>query len=67
MTLLELKEWVNSLPEEFNEFEVCNAEYTQVDEQYMYRLDKPVTMLTVSEDTKEILILNDVLEETKEK
>lgn len=64
MTLKELKDWVNNLPENFDEFEVMNAEYHQIDEQYMYRLDKPVTMLTVSESTKEILILNDENEET---
>ena len=58
MTLKELKDWVKNLPESFDEYEVMNAEYHQTDEEYMYRLDKPVTMLTVSESTKEILILN---------
>jgi hypothetical protein len=62
MTLQELKDWVNSLPEEFNEFTVCNAEFSQIDEQYMYRLDKPITMLTVSEGTNEILIMNDAMD-----
>ena len=27
----------------------------------MYRLDKPITMLTVSEGTNEILIMNDAM------
>lgn len=66
MTLKELKDWVNSLPEQFSEYEVCNAEFFQNEEEdYMYRLDKPVTMLSVSEETQEILILNDVIDDEK--
>ena len=61
MKTKELKDWVNSLPEKFDEFEVCNAEFFKnEDDDYMYRLDKPVTMLTVSEETNEILILNEI-------
>ena len=63
MTLKELKEWVDGLPEEFGEYTIVNAEFTQIEDDYMYRLDKPVTMLTVSEDNKEILILNEVMDD----
>ena len=60
MTLKELKDWVTNLPEKFNEYIVVNGEYGSLDGEYMYRVDKPVTTLTVDEDTKEIVILNDM-------
>lgn len=66
MTLKELKEWVNGLPENFDEYSVFNAEYTKVEDEYFYRHDKPVTMLTVSQTTNEILILNEVYDEENE-
>jgi hypothetical protein len=60
MKLKELKDWVNQLPEEFLEFDVCNAENGELtdDGEYTYRLDKPVVSLDVDEDNEEILILN---------
>jgi len=60
MKLKELKDWVNQLPEEFLEFDVCNAEKGELtdDGEYTYRLDKPVVSLDVDEDNKEVLILN---------
>jgi hypothetical protein len=30
-----------------------------LDGEYMYRLDKPITTLTVDEENKEVVILND--------
>lgn len=65
MTLIELKEWLNTLPEEFNDYSVVNAELGIIDEEYSYRFDKPVTTLAISEESKEILILNDIQEENK--
>lgn len=59
MKLHELKNWVNSLPEEFLEFNVVNGEVGMIDGQYMYRLDKPITTLLVDEESKEVVILND--------
>lgn len=59
MKLHELKNWINNLPEEFADFDVVNGEVGMVDEQFMYRLDKPVTTLTVDQDNKEVIILND--------
>ena len=60
MKLFELKNWLNTLPEEFMEYDVVNAEeglFGAEDSTY-YRLDKPVTALNVNMDTKEVLILN---------
>ena len=59
MTLKELKEWVNSLPDEFLEYSVVNGEVkTLNDDDIEYRIDKLVTTLTIDRDTKEIVILN---------
>jgi hypothetical protein len=59
MNLLELKNWVNSLPEEFNNFSVVNGEMIELPDDYIARLDKPVTTLSVDVDNKEICIFND--------
>ena len=59
MKLYELKNWLNNLPESFLEFEVVNGEVGMLDDQYMYRVDKPVTTLTVDEENKEVVVLND--------
>ena len=59
MTLGELKEFVNRLPDTFNDYEVENAEYTGSNgDDVMYRLDKPVVAIYVKEDTKELLLMN---------
>ena len=66
MTLLELKEFVNRLPDTFNDYEVENAEYTgSKGDDVMYRLDKPVMAIYVREDTKEILLMNAPMEQYK--
>ena len=59
MTLRELKTWVDNLPEDFLDFNVVNGEIGMLDDQYMYRVDKPVTTLTVDEENKEVVVLND--------
>lgn len=59
MKLKELKTWIESLPVEFLEFDVVNAEFVKiVKDDITYRLDKPVTDLSVNDESKEILILN---------
>lgn len=58
MILQELKDWVNTLPEEFMEFNVVNGEEGQLDDQYFYRLDKPVISLLVDEESKEFVLLS---------
>jgi hypothetical protein len=57
--LKELRNWVNQLPTELDEFNVVNAEFGEFNEgDFVYRLDKPVVTLVVNEDTEEILVLN---------
>ena len=67
MTLKELKEFVNRLPDTFNDYEVENAEYTggSSEEDVAYRLDKPVVAIYVREDTKEVLLMNSPMEQYK--
>ena len=66
MTLRELKEFVNRLPDTFNDYEVENAEYTGSNgDDVMYRLDKPVVAIYVKEDTKEVLLMNKPIEQYK--
>ena len=66
MTLRELKEFVNRLPDTFNDYEVENAEYTgSKGDNVMYRLDKPMVAIYVREDTKEILLMNAPMEQYK--
>ena len=63
MTLKELKDWINSLPEEFNEHTVVNGEIGIIDEEYHYRVDKPITTCMVDEETKEVVLLNKKIEQ----
>lgn len=63
MKLKELKDWLNSLPEKFDEYDVVNGEVGTIDGEYMYRVDKPITTLTIDEQTKEFVILNDTQDE----
>lgn len=60
MILKELKDWINALPEEFMEFTVVNGEEGKLDDQYWYRVDKPVVTLIVDEKGNEIVILNEL-------
>jgi hypothetical protein len=61
MKLYELKNWINSLPEEFFYFDVVNAESGETEE-FNYRLDKPIVTLDVDEETQEVLIITDKIE-----
>jgi len=58
--LKEVRDWIDTLPKEFLEFDVVNAEegILTEDGEYTYRMDKPVVSLNVDVDNQEILILN---------
>jgi hypothetical protein len=61
MKIVELKNWLNQLPAELDEFTIVNAELGGTDEDngtFTYRLDKPVVTVVINEDSKELLILN---------
>jgi len=66
MTIAELKEFVNRLPDSMDDYKVENAEYTGSNgEDVQYRLDKPVVAIYVREDTKELLLMNAPMEQYK--
>ncbi len=58
--LKEVRDWIDTLPKEFLEFNVVNAEEGLLTEdgEYTYRMDKPVVSLNVDVENQEILILN---------
>lgn len=64
MKLKELIEWIDTLPKEFLEYELVNAELGIIDNDYHYRYDKPITALDVDEKSMEILIMHDSENET---
>ena len=55
MKLSELKEFINSLPAEMDDFTVVNGEYGFMDpeneEGFIYRVDKPVLAIIVTSNT----------------
>lgn len=67
MTLRELKEWIEKLPEECLEYSIVHAEVSDLaaeddedgESSFSIRLDKPITALSVDEENGEILIMND--------
>jgi len=59
MTIAELKEFINRIPDEMNDYTVENAEFMDNDnDDIRYRLDKPVIAIYIREDTKELLLMN---------
>lgn len=63
MTLEQLKGWVNSLPEELLQFYVVYGVESEVDEQYVYRIDAPIQSAFVDMDTEEIVLLSTIDED----
>lgn len=55
-----MKEWIETLPPDFLEFDIVNAEEVKIDElgDVYYRHDKPIVSLNVDKNSKEILFLN---------
>jgi len=66
MTFSELKEWINSLPEDFNNFQVMNGGEMVKEDIYMYRIDSPITTCVVDKESKNIIFLNDFYDDKKE-
>lgn len=61
MKLKDVKNWIETLPEDFLEYEVMNAEKGELGSEgiYTYRLDKPVVTLDVDTESEEVLFIND--------
>jgi hypothetical protein len=68
MKLKELKAFLSKLPEEMDEWELVNGELGELskeddeENQYVYRLDKPIIALYCDEDSKEICFFNQTQE-----
>lgn len=66
MTLRELKEFINHLPDTFDDYTVENAEYMgRNSDDVVYRLDKPVVAIYIRDETRELLIMNEPIEQYK--
>jgi len=64
VTIKELKNFLASLPKEFDNFGMVNGEYAGTEDDGFYvRLDKPITHLEIDEKTGEFLLLNQSAEE----
>jgi hypothetical protein len=57
MKLIEFKNWINSLPDEFLDYviEVVKAE-GELDDEFSYRLDAPIIGMSVNENDQHVLI-----------
>lgn len=65
MKLKDLKEFVSKLPSVMDDFEVINGEVGNFDdiekengEKLTYRVDKPILILFVDEETKQLCLLH---------
>lgn len=56
MKLKELKDWLNSLPEEFDDYSCVNGEEGIINEEYRYRVDKAIVAGFVDEENKEVVL-----------
>lgn len=67
MKLSELKEFINSLPKEMDDFTVVNGEYGFMDpeneEGFIYRVDKPVLAINVDDKDMEVVLLHQTRED----
>lgn len=63
MTIKQMREFIMSLPKEFDEYFVVNGEVAAVQGQFYVRVDKPVVQLSVDEDSGELLILHQTEDE----
>ena len=64
-TIKNLKEYLEKLPKEFDEFEMVNGEVANLgdgDTSY-YRVDKPIISINIDEENKEICFLHQTEEE----
>jgi hypothetical protein len=66
MTLSELKSWIDSLPEDFNNFQVMNGGEMIKEDIYLYRIDNPIMTCVVDKENKQIIFLNDFYDDKKE-
>jgi hypothetical protein len=57
MKVKELKEWINKLPDDTDEFDIVNGDLTETETEYQYQIEKPVVAFYMDKENKEIIIL----------
>lgn len=68
MTLKDLRDLINELPEEMDSFEIVNGEIGTIDENgknAVYRVDKPVVAFYVDEQEKQVSLFHQTQEDIK--
>ena len=68
MNVKELKDYLDSLPEEFEKFNMVNGEYCNLaeegeEERLVYRVDDPIQLISIDEENKEIIFCHQTQEE----
>lgn len=63
MKLKELKNWLETLPPEFDDFDLVNGDWGELEDEYYYRIDKPIIGFNVDENTKEIVFAHQTQDE----
>lgn len=63
MTIKEMRNFLISLPEDFDNFTIVNGEVAAVQGEFYVRIDKPVVQLSIDETSKELLILHQTEDE----
>lgn len=58
VTIKELKNFLNNLPEKFDDFGIVNGEVATLGDESYVRIDKPVIHLEIDETNEEFLILH---------
>jgi hypothetical protein len=58
VTIKELRNFLNTIPAEFDEFEMVNGEVAYLAEETYVRIDKPIVFLSIDEQTKEFVLLH---------
>lgn len=62
ITIKELKDFLETLPPEFDNFTMVNGETFEIDDIHYARLDKPIISLSIDEETKELCLLHQSIE-----
>lgn len=58
VSVKELRDFLNTLPKEFDDYGLVNGEYGNANDETYFRIDKPIIFLTVDEDTEELCLLH---------
>lgn len=67
MKLGDFKIWIESFPEEFDDYNMVFSEEGKLEvEEYVYRTDAPINSAEVDENSKEICLFNERMDKTYE-